>query len=44
VHPHCFRDDPHWNERGAGIAARAVFRDLEEGGLLPEPTPPPSDA
>jgi hypothetical protein len=44
VHPHCFRDDPHWNERGAGIAARAVFRDLEEGGLLPEPSPPPSDA
>ncbi len=39
VHPHCFHDDPHWNGRGARIAARAVLRYLDDAGLLPEPAP-----
>lgn len=30
VHPHCFPDDPHWNEAGHAIAAEAVARDLAE--------------
>lgn len=29
VFPTCFRDDPHWNEDGHGVAARALARALE---------------
>jgi hypothetical protein len=33
--PLYFRRDPHWTRLGAKVAARAVFRELEDRGLLP---------
>jgi hypothetical protein len=33
VFPTCFEDDPHWNEHGAELAARAIARELMELGL-----------
>lgn len=33
--PLYFRKDPHWTRLGAAVAARSVFRELRERGLLP---------
>jgi len=34
VFPTCFRHDPHWTPDGARVAAEALYRHLEEAGLL----------
>ena len=38
--PLFFARDPHWNARGAGLAARSVYAGLLEGGLLSCPGGP----
>ena len=37
--PLFYSRDPHWNPRGARLAARAVFQGLTSRGLLPCPEP-----
>ncbi|MBI5762235.1 MAG: SGNH/GDSL hydrolase family protein [Planctomycetes bacterium] len=33
-HPHCFADDPHWNQLGHTIAARGMMRVLRKEGFV----------
>lgn len=33
-HPHCFVDDPHWNQLGHTIAARGMMRVLRKEGYV----------
>jgi len=40
IHPHCFKTDPHWNRKGAGIAAAEIFRQAQDAGYFSTTVPP----